>query len=246
MRFTDETDLPIRGELANALDNAWARLGQPGTWWTGTQRLAIAAESRKAMSCAVCQERKDALSPFHVTGAHDTLGELSAAAVDAIHRIRTDAGRLTETWVQGLMHQGLRDVEYAEIIGVVATVSAVDGFDRAMGCRQRDLPQAVAGAPTRYRPSAAIPGLGWLDTLRPADLRSEYANPDAGYGADNIHRAISLVPSEVSAFFDLDVELYLCDREFPRRALQAQERAISEAQIEMIAARASSINGCFY
>ena len=244
MRFND--DLPIRGELAAALDNAWVRLGQPGTWWTGTQRLAIAAESRKAMSCAVCQERKDALSPFHVAGDHDTLGDLSAAAVDAIHRIRTDAGRLTEKWVRGLLDQGLRDVEYVEIIGVVATVSAIDAFDRAMGYRQRNLPEAIAGVPTRYRPSTAIPGLGWLDTLLPADLRSEYDNPDAGYGADNIHRAISLVPSEVIAFFDLDVELYLCDREFPRRAVQAKERAISEPQIEMIAARASSINGCFY
>lgn len=49
------------------------------------------------MTCRLCQDRVDALSPYSVDGAHDDLGHLSDGAVEAIHRIRTDNGRLTKT-----------------------------------------------------------------------------------------------------------------------------------------------------
>lgn len=237
----------IRPELADAIDLAWKKIGQPGAWWTGKDRVAIAAEARQAMSCPVCHERKAALSPAHVTGEHATLGILDAAAIDAIHRIRTDAGRLTEKWLQSLFDNGLTDGEYVEIVGVVATVTAIDTFDRAMGKGRRPYPAVQPGEPSRYRPSSARKDLCWVPTLTPDALRAEYTRPEPGYGADNCHRALSLVPTEVEAFFDLDIELYLADREFAeRRAHQAAGRAISEAQIEMIAARAASLNGCFY
>lgn len=240
-------DGSIRPELTDAIDRAWSGLGKPGTWWTGGERIAIAAETRNAMTCAVCHERKAALSPHHVTGQHATLGELSAAAVDAIHRIRTDAGRLTEAWLQGLLEQGLTEERYVEIVGVVATVAGIDTFDRAMGFAQRVFPEIHPGNPSRYRPANAVKDLCWVSTLAPDALVSEYTKPQPGYGADNCHRALSLVPAEVEAFFDLDVELYLVDRDYADwRAEQAAGRAISEPQIEMIAARAASINGCFY
>lgn len=246
MTLHNETDATVRPGLSSAIDLAWMRLAQPGSWWTGSERVSIAEETRNAMSCRVCRERKAALSPSHVAGEHDALGVLDAAAVDAIHRVRTDAARLTEAWLGELLQQGLTDAQYVEIVGVVATVAAVDTFDRAMGSERRDLPAAIDGEPDRYRPAAAISGLGWLPTLQPQDLLREYPNPQAGYGTDNIHRALSLVPAEVAAFFDLDTELYLCDRESPRRAQQVEERALSEMQIEMIAARAASSNGCYY
>ncbi len=242
-----KTDDGIRPALAKAIAMAWSRIGMPGTWWTGAERVAIAAEARHAMTCAVCHERKSALSPHHVTGEHATLNNLSPAAVDAIHRIRTDAGRLTETWVQGLLDQGLTDAEYVEIVGIVATVAAIDSFDRSMGTGQRVLPDIQSGEPSRHRPETAVKDLCWVPTLAPDALRAAYTKPKPGYGADNCHRALSLVPAEVEAFFDLDIELYLADREFAaRRAEQVAGRAISEAQIEMIAARAASLNGCFY
>lgn len=247
MTGINERKSAIRPELAQAIDTAWSGLGKPGTWWTGGERLAIGAEARHAMTCPLCRERKDALSPQHVNGEHATLGVLDAAAIDAIHRIRTDAGRLTETWLAGLFEKGLTEEKYVEIAGIVATVAAVDSFDRAMGFAQRPLPEALPGAPSRYRPANAVKDLCWVSTLAPDDLIAEYSKPLTGYGADNCHRALSLVPAEVEAFFDLDVQLYLVDREFAGwRAEQAADRAISEPQIEMIAARAASLNGCFY
>ena len=246
MTFDDLTEIPIRAGLASAIERAWGRLAQPGTWWTGEERIAIAAETRKAMVCALCRNRKNALSPLHVQGDHDALGHLSDPAVDAIHRIRTDAGRLTERWFLGLLAQDLKDGEYVEIVSVVATVSAIDTFDRAMGLGQRNLPAPADGTQTRRRPGGAKPGMGWLDTLVPEDLSGDDPDPFCRFGSYNIQRALSLVPEEVIAFFELDVELYFYERDFPQRAVQIEERALSEAQIELIAARTAALNGCYY
>ena len=86
---------PVRGDLLASHREAWQRLASPGTWWTGAERVAIAAEVRAAWDCALCAQRKEALSPNAVQGAHDGPGELSPVAVEAIHRITTDSGRLS-------------------------------------------------------------------------------------------------------------------------------------------------------
>ena len=62
---------PVRDDLPAAHRRAWARLAQPGTWWTAEERIAIAAESRAAVYCTFCRERKESLSPFFLQGEHD-------------------------------------------------------------------------------------------------------------------------------------------------------------------------------
>lgn len=235
-----------RRGLAEAMERAWLRLARPGTWWTGAERLAIAAETRRADACGLCRSRKEALSPGHVEGRHDDLGVLDDVVVEAIHRIRTDAGRLSSVWLKGLVEQGLEDARYVELVGVVSTLSALDAFDLAMGRRQRALPEPVAGEPTRHRPAGARMGLGWLPTLTPAGLTAEDPDCFSRFGAYNIQRAMSLVPDEVIGFFDLDCELYFYESDFPQRAEQEACRAITPMQIEMIAARAAALNGCHY
>ncbi|MBT5433872.1 MAG: hypothetical protein HOI34_02330 [Rhodospirillaceae bacterium] len=242
----DTTGIPVREGLRLAMNKAWQGLGEPGTWWTGPERIAIAQEARQAMQCEFCRQNKAALSPFHHAGNHDSLGRHSAPLTDAIHRIRTDAGRLTESWLNATLAQGLGDTQYVEIVCVVAVVSAVDTYDRAMGHDQRTLPAAGAGEPSRHRPSGAKPGLGWLATLAPADIRPEDPDPFVRFGQDHIQRAMSLVPQAVIDFFELDVELYFYENGIPQRYIQEKERALSLAQIEMMAARAASINGCYY
>ena len=60
----------------------------------------------------------------------------------------------------------------------------------------------------------------------------------------NIHRAMSLVPAEVAAFFALDDVIYL--PQWAMKAFSREFRAISHAQIELLAARVSMINRCTY
>lgn len=240
----DGQPLPIRPRLVEAIEEAWRRLARPGTWWSGAERLAIAAEVRRAATCDLCQRRKAALSPYTVEGQHDSDSDLPEAAIEAAHRLASDAGRITETWVRSIAEGGLGEERYVEIVSIAAIVTGLDTFERALGREPRSLPKPVAGAPTRTRPAGAKRNLAWVATLAPEDLTSADPDPYAVHGDKNIHRGLSLVPQEVFNFFDLDVELYLQDDEI--RDFGTEYRDISHAQIELIAARASSINACFY
>ena len=92
--------LAARPALIDAIEVAWQRLASPGTWWSGAQRLAIVTQTRSARTCALCKQRKAALSPYSVDAAHEASDGLSADAIEAIHRVATDASRITESWVK--------------------------------------------------------------------------------------------------------------------------------------------------
>jgi hypothetical protein len=241
-----ETDrlVTVRQDLIDAIDRAWRHLSGPGTWWTGAQRLRMVAEARNSAACPLCRQRKTALSPYRVSGTHRSLGKLPDVVVDVIHRISTDAGRLTERWMQQCLDSGITDAEYVEIVGLVAAITALDTFAKALGDPQRPLPEPLPGEPTRRRPQRAKKSIAWVPTLAPGDLMPDDIDPYSRYGAVHIQQALSLVPASVVGFFDLDIALYL-----PQDAIRdfaTEYRAISHAQLEFIAAKASSMNGCYY
>lgn len=242
--------MDIRPDLATAQAEAWAGIGAPGTWWSGAERVAIAAETRHAAGCRHCAARKEALSPSMVGGEHDSLGVLPAPAIEAIHRIRTDPGRLGESWYRGVIAQGLSEERYVELVSVLAVTVAVDAFRRAAGLAPSPLPQARAGEPARRRPAGARLGVAWVATLLPDDCSAD--DPDL-YQADPgprrrgggyVHHALSLVPRSMMHWWDMFEVMYLPSaamRDFGR-----EYRAISHAQIELLASRVAALNQCVY
>ena len=239
-----QSPLPLRDDLVAAQRRAWARLAAPGEWWTGAARLAIAEETRAATDCRLCQDRKAALSPNAVTGTHTAATNLPDILIDVIHRIRTDAGRLTRQFFDRALAGGLSDAEYVETVGVMATVIAVDSFCDAVGMPRHALPAPIAGEPRRRRPAGAKEDLAWVPTVAPEDITEAEAGMYDGLSAVNIHRALSLVPAEVAGFFDLDAVHYLPDAVI--RDFGTEYRALTHAQIEFLAGRVSAINQCFY
>jgi hypothetical protein len=237
--------IPIRGDLAAAQARAWGRLGRPGTWWDAAQRVAIAAETRHAPSCALCRRRKEALSAASIGGTHDSLGELPETVVDVVHRVRTDPGRLSESWFRNVIAAGLREEEYVETVSIVAHVVAIDTMARGLGFDAPPLPEATEGQPSRYRPAGARPGGAWIPWIEPADLGEREAGIyPAGRPAANIMKAMSLVPDEVRSFFDVVWHQYQGPLEM--RDFAREYRAVSHAQIELLAARVSALNQCLY
>ena len=236
--------LPVRGDLASAQQRAWARLAAPGEWWSAAVRVAIAEGTRAAIDCAFCRERKAALSPYAVSGAHSAATDLPEVLVEVIHRIRTDPGRLTRRFYEEALAGRLTDAEYVETIGVMATVIAIDSFCDAMGIPRHELPAPVSGEPRRRRPAGAKEGLAWVPTVAPEDLTEAEAGMYEGLSAVNIHRALSLVPAEVVGFFDMDSVHYLPDGQL--RDYGTEYRALSHAQTEFLAGRVSAINRCVY
>jgi hypothetical protein len=168
--------VPVRDDLAAAHRRAWERLAQPGNWWTGAQRVAMGGEIRNAARCALCRERKAALSPYGVAGEHDTVSDLPNAAVDVIHRVVTDPGRLSRKWFDGVLVAGLSDAEYVEVIGVVVAWVATIPGTRATGA-EKDLYGSAAYAANVIRALSLVPDavrqlqdLSAAHYLRPAEM----------------------------------------------------------------------------
>ena len=237
--------IAIREDLAAAHRRALDHLAHPGTWWDGAERVALMAETRNAMDCALCRRRKAALSPAAVAGSHDSLGKLPDIAVEIVHRIRTDPARLTRGWYEGVIEAGLTPEQYIEIVSVVAHTVALDSFARGLGISPLPLLQPANGVPTRHRPAGAMPGPAWVPWIEGADLtEAEAGIYPVGRPPANIHKAMSLVPAEVKSFFDLCEHHYLGP--FEMRDFGREFRAITHAQIELLAARVSALNRCFY
>jgi len=239
---------PVREDLAEAIRTAWGRLTEPGTWWTGQDRVHIAQETRKAARCEYCAKCKESVSPYNVEGDHRHSGVLPESVVDVIHRVVNDSARLTPTWFQEAKSVGLSEPAYVEVIAVIATVTAIDTFFRALGLETPGIPKPTEGQPTRTMPRGLRKKIAWVSTVSPKDAEPALKRawwPDGGDTyVPRIHQAMSLVPNEVIAFRDLSEKLYL-----PTGALMdfsIQLRAITRAQMEIVAARVSALNECFY
>jgi len=232
---------PIRQDLAEAFDRAWDRIGAAGTWLSGEQRVAVAEETRRARSCALCAERKDALSPNAVAGQHEASATLSATQVDAVHRITTDPSRLSQSWLEGLLAAGLTQEEYVEGLGVTVQTISIDAFHSALGLPLEPLPAPGPGGPTRRRPSGAAMEEAWVPMVQTSRLDPE--DKDLYGQTAYVIRAMSLVPDEVRALKDLQDAMYL---DMESMTYFGKKRAIDRAQIELVAGRVSALNECFY
>jgi len=226
----DDAPVPVRSDLPEAHTHAWQRLAASGTWWTGAERVAIAAEARAAARCALCRERKAALSPGAARGRHASVSALPDTAVEAIHRIASDPGRLSKRWFETLASQGLGDAAYVELVGVVSTLVSVDAFCRALGVAPHPLPEPQPGAPSRARPANVGDHGAWV-AIRPGRI-------------GNVMRALSLVPAEVRNLLELLEAHYFG----PDRITDfgPTGRALDRAQMELLAGRVSALRECFY
>ncbi len=240
---------PIRTDIAEAHREAWRRIAQPGAWWSGAERVAIVEQSRIARDCTFCAQRRAALSPHAADGAHDAGNDsvLSAATVDAVHRIVTDPTRLTEEWVRALANSGVSDAHYAEMLGIVVAAVSIDTMHRALGLALAPLPHPTAGEPSRHRPATAKIDNGWLPTIT---KRASSGTPESDLYegmplAPAVIAAMSLSPDSVRLLKLLAGVHYLSERDVGNPSANAG-RALTRPQIELVAARVSAINECFF
>jgi hypothetical protein len=235
----DAATVPVRGDFAAAHNRFWKRLAAPGAWWSGAERVAIAAEVRQAWSCALCQTRKNA-----VQGEHDHLGALPEAAVDVIHRVVTDQNRLSRKWFNGILAAGLSAEQYVEIIGTVVAMVSIDSFCRGIGVPLNPLPEPQPGEPSHYRPPGAAPEEAWVPMLLAEHATGAEADLYGGKPTGNVIRAMSLVPDEVRTLQDLSTAHYLPSEQV--RNPTASAGTLNRMQMELIAGRVSALQQCFY
>ncbi|MDE0385956.1 MAG: alkylhydroperoxidase-related (seleno)protein [Defluviicoccus sp.] len=238
-----DTPYHVRESLVAAQRLAWRRIAEPGAWLDGERRVAVAGEVRAAGDCALCRERKQAVSPFAVAGEHAASGPLGAAEVELIHRLTSDPGRLRRSWAEGILAAGVSEEVYVEIVGIVCMVMIVDTFRRALGLPQFDLPAPVAGTQSGYRAPGARRHDAWISLVQPDDV-VESDGDLYGAAASPVVKALSLVPEAKRAYWDLAEEHYLPGSEMTDFATGA--RAIDRMQMELVAGRVSALHQCVY
>ena len=235
---------PVRDDFAAAHARFWKRLASPGAWWTGTERVAIVAEVRHARHCALCQARRKTLTPAVVEGHHDHLGALPDAAVDVIHRVVTDPGRLSQKWFTETLAAGLSAEQYVEIIGTLVAMVSIDSFCRGIGVPLHPLPEPQPGAPSYYRPPGAMQEDAWVPMIPVERATGAEADLYGGQAVGNVIRALSLVPDEVRTLLDLSAVHYLPMGQV--RDPSAAVGVLNRMQMELIAGRVSALRQCFY
>jgi hypothetical protein len=201
-----------RPDLPGAFRAEWRFLARPGARWTGAERVAIAAVDRDA---------------WVGTGGVDAA--LPHSAVDAARTLGTEPGVVRRGTVDGWMVEGLDDVGYVELVGIVSRVTAVDTFHRAMGLPLEPLPEPDAGDPT----GDPLP--------RRAKRTSRSHAPTVG--PPTIPSVLSAVPAENQAWMDLADAMYLTFAEMESPDIV---KDLHRRQIEVVAARTSLINDCFF
>lgn len=216
--------LPVAEDVAAAHSATLRAIAEPGAWWSGADRLAIARETRAAAGGALCTAWSAALSPDAADGEHRGQDVLPPIAVEAIHRIRNDSGRLTRRWFDSAIDMGLQPEAYVELASVVASVVIVDTFAQGVGLPPPALPEPVAGAPSFERSDDVVDAGAYL--------------PLAREGRAHILRSLGLVPSASELFFrTFNPSYYMRPK---------QEFALARPQVELVASRVSAVNECFY
>ena len=229
------TSLPIRPAIAASHHAALERFVSSGTWFWGHERHAMLKEARYASLCRLCAESRMALSPFITKGDHDSVTDLPEQVIEVIHRLVTDSGRLTEAWFQSVVDGGLSAEAYIEIVGLVASVIVLDSYARGLGedLLSIDAPRREDSPPLRKTNPDVVDKGAWVPILAAEETPGATLLPSV----PNILRAMGLVPSAIQQFFDIMRAHY---------GLANLESALSRPQIELVAARMSSYNDCFY
>lgn len=208
-----------------AADDAWSALAQAGAWWTGAERVAIAAAARAAAPRPLWDKAPDLAS----LSREPTGAALSPFVAGLVERVAVEPSSLTRDDVRAIAAE-IGDAAYAELASVVCQVVAVDHSAAAVGADRRRLPDPAPGDPSRVRPA------GMADVGGHIDMTAEAVGP-------NVARSLSLAGDDHIRWRNLVFAMYSGD-EFMDMVWAT--RALSRPQVELLAARTSALNECFY
>ena len=241
----------VRAGITTAHDRVWASIASPGATLLATQRCAIVSEVRAAISCSFCMERKQAIAPAQVEGRHSSpslrAGLLTEAEVEIVHKIVTDPGRVTKSWVDQQLASGISDSAYVEIASLVCLILVVDTFRKGVGLPELAEPDPLPGDPSGYRPLSAADEGAFVPMIPINGLNadtSDLFNPRAF--VPNVQRAFSLVPDSTRLANQLMQSHYLDYQSVTQYTDDDHDRSISKSQMELVATQVSLYNDCFY
>ena len=217
---------PVRADLDAIHQSQVESLGDPGTWFSGEQRLAIVTEARSALA--------------GVAGSGEDVARRLARRLAATPR------EFAETDYSDALSEGLSDAQYVEMVGLVSRLVDFDTLARGLGVDAVPLPAPKGGEPSRERPETAVQEGAWAPTIPNGKQGGELGRElYGGRWKPFIIRSLSLVPAELRAHYQLEEVQYLPLNRFQEFGYQHHE-GFSRPQVEVIAGRVSALNECFY
>ena len=202
---------PLPEASREVLAHQWRQLAEPGTWWTAQERIDIAAVAR---------------------AAYRNLPEPTASSIEEVTKraarmVATDAGNITKETVDGFVADGLSDLHYVELVGIVARTTAIDTATVGLGNGLEEYLDAQPGQPSNSVSASAKKRSAWVPMV----------------GAAGATSALSAVQKEDRAQEQLHGALYLSYFEMGNLSI---DKGIDRTQMELLAARTSLRNHCYF
>ena len=228
MRFGQETfPVVVPEHQCAAFEAGWEWLAQPGGAWTADEKLAMVAAMRNAEARPLWDRRPATIG--HLSSVATASATLSPLVVDTVERVAVEAGAITREWATGVI-DALGDAAFAELVAVCATVIPIDCACRLLGRSIEPLPDPVVGEPTGERADATV------------DIGA-YLPVAVGFPGANVAKSLSVAPTANLMRLGVVRALYSGTR---FGELRWEDGALNRPQVELIAARTSALNECFY
>lgn len=238
MTLYRDSQFPVPDDLTAVHGTQLRKFGQPGTWGTGAQRLAVVAAARQAGIDAGVLEAP-------AEGGATSEVELPKVVRDVIRQVAVAPKDVDQAFYEDAVGSGLGDAEYTEIVALVSFICGMDVFARGIGVPLRPLAEAEPGEPTRERPAEAVQEEAWVPTIPNPPDGGALAEELFGKFKPYIMRAVSLVPDECRDHMALEGVQYMPLAKVPVFDHQHHE-GLTRPQVEIVAGRVSALNDCFY
>ena len=210
----------VRQDIVHAHRQTWKAIASAGSFWSDVDRLEIAKQARAARS-----QRSDL--PFNRSYPDS---RLNRDTLETVRKVAADAGKIDRLWANKQI-ASIGNGPYAELVSIVASVSAVDAFSEALGRPREMLPSPTGGSRSGVKSDNAVDIGGYLPMVDP-------------WEGPNVSRALSLVPAANELFMQNVSSMYV-GRGGGFNDM-VWDGPLSRPQAELLAARVSSVNECFY
>ncbi len=223
--------LTIREDLAEAHRLAWDHIANPGSWWSGAQRVELAETILTALL------EPEPLPPWVKPSTVDRLSatvQAPAAAHDFVYRLARHAGTITDD-VHREVAAEIGDLPFVELCAITSTVAAVAHFHRNVGLAVPPLPAPQPGEPTGEQADEIVAAeLNWVPVAAPADETAA------------VLQAYTGIPAEQANTWRMAAAQYIPHGEMAHADWSRGPGSLSRAQIELVASRVAQLRECFY